>query len=101
MKKVRTLNFATSFVAFDLKVGRYIQHIELMKLSENSSSMSILYLKSSRILAKSHLHVLNLKQKPLDMSKPTFISLGWVNRVCINDPGHITKMPVMPIYDKI
>ena len=30
-KKVKTLNFSGSFVACDLKVGRYRQHVELMK----------------------------------------------------------------------
>ena len=34
MKKVKTLNFSGSFVACDLKVGRYIQHVELMKCCE-------------------------------------------------------------------
>ena len=31
MEKVKTLNFSGSFVAYDLKVGRYRQHVELMK----------------------------------------------------------------------
>ena len=34
MKKVKTLNFSGSFVACDLKVGRYRQHVELMKCCE-------------------------------------------------------------------
>ena len=31
MEKMKTLNFSGSFVASDLKVGRYRQHDELMK----------------------------------------------------------------------
>ena len=31
MEKVKALNFSGSFVACDLKVGRYRQHAELMK----------------------------------------------------------------------
>ena len=34
MKKVKILNFSGSFVACDLKVGRYRQHDELMKCYE-------------------------------------------------------------------
>ena len=34
MEKVKTLNFSESFVACDLKVGRYRQHIERMKCCE-------------------------------------------------------------------
>ena len=33
-KKVKTFNFSGSFVACDLKVGRYRQHVELMKCCE-------------------------------------------------------------------
>ena len=33
-KKVKTLNFSGSFVACDLKIGRYRQHVELMKCCE-------------------------------------------------------------------
>ena len=33
-KKVKTLNFSRSFVARDLNVGRYRQHVEQMKLCE-------------------------------------------------------------------
>ena len=33
-KKVKTLNFSGTFVACDLKVGRYRQHVELMKCCE-------------------------------------------------------------------
>ena len=33
-KAVKTLNFSGSFVACDLKVGRYRQHAELMKCCE-------------------------------------------------------------------
>ena len=31
---MKTLNFSGSFVARDLKVGRYRQHVELMKCCE-------------------------------------------------------------------
>ena len=34
MKKVKKLIFSGRFVAFDLKVGRYRQHVELMKYGE-------------------------------------------------------------------
>ena len=34
MKKVKTLNFSGSFVACELKVGRYRQYVELMKCCE-------------------------------------------------------------------
>ena len=37
-----TLNFSRSFVAGDLKVGRYRQHVELMKCSEYKRSRSFL-----------------------------------------------------------
>ena len=33
-KKVKRLNFSGRFVACDLKVGRYRQHVELMKCCE-------------------------------------------------------------------
>ena len=33
-KKVKTLNFSESFVACDLKVGRYRQHVGLIKCCE-------------------------------------------------------------------
>ena len=41
-KKVKTLDFSGSFVACDLKVGTYIQLIELMKSYEYSRSRSSL-----------------------------------------------------------
>ena len=41
-KKVKTLKFSGSFVACDLKDGRYRQHIELMKLCEYSRLRSFL-----------------------------------------------------------
>ena len=41
-KEVKTLNFSGSFVAYDLKVGTYIQLIELMKSYEYSRSRSSL-----------------------------------------------------------
>ena len=34
MEKVKTLNFSGTFVACDPKVGRYRQHVELMKCYE-------------------------------------------------------------------
>ena len=34
MKKMKTLNFSGSFVACDLKVGRYRLHVKLMKCCE-------------------------------------------------------------------
>ena len=40
MEKVKTLNFSGSFVACDLKVGRYRQHVELMKCCEYKRSRS-------------------------------------------------------------
>ena len=42
MEKVKTLDFLDRFVASDLKVGRYRQLIELMKLCEYSRTMSFL-----------------------------------------------------------
>ena len=33
-KKMKTLNFSGSFEAYDLKVGRYKQHVEPMKCCE-------------------------------------------------------------------
>ena len=44
MKKVKMLDFSGSFVACDLKVGRYRQNtcIQLMKACEYSRSMSFL-----------------------------------------------------------
>ena len=41
--------------------------------------------------------------KPLGQSKPNFMwSLLWEGgkKVCINGPGHMTKMAAMPIYGK-
>ena len=43
-KKVKTLIFSVSFVACDLKVGRYRQHVELMKCCEYKRSRSFLTL---------------------------------------------------------
>ena len=42
MEKNENIGFSGSFVAYDLKVGRYRQHIELMKLCEFSRSRSFL-----------------------------------------------------------
>ena len=41
-KKMKTLNFSGSLVACDLKVGRYRQHVELMKYCEYKRSRSFL-----------------------------------------------------------
>ena len=41
-KNVKTLNFSGSFAACDLKVGRYRQHVELMKCCEYQRSRSFL-----------------------------------------------------------
>ena len=54
-------------------------------------------------LAKGHLHIIfktQFSQKPLHQSRPNFISaiLGRGTKVCINGPGHMTKMAAMPIY---
>ena len=40
--------------------------------------------------------------KPLGQSKPNFIEPPWEGgtKVCINGPGHTTKMAAMPIYGK-
>ena len=40
--KVKTLNFFGRFVACDLKIGRYRQHVELMKCCEYQRSRSFL-----------------------------------------------------------
>ena len=42
MEKETTLNFSGSFVACGLKVGRYRQHVELMKCCEYKRSRSFL-----------------------------------------------------------
>ena len=42
VEKVKTLNFSGSFVACGLKVGRYRQHVELMKCCEYKRSRSFL-----------------------------------------------------------
>ena len=47
MEKVKTLNFSGSFVACDLKVGRYQQDVELMKCCEYKRSRSLLDLGQS------------------------------------------------------
>ena len=41
-KKVKTLNFSGSFVACDLKVDRYRQHVKLVKCCEYKRSRSFL-----------------------------------------------------------
>ena len=47
---MKTLNFSGSFVACDLKVGRYRQHVELMSVSIKGQGHFL-------TLAKDHLQI--------------------------------------------
>ena len=47
---MKTLNFSGGFVACDLKVGRYRQYVELMKLHVYSRP-------SNLSMAKGHIHI--------------------------------------------
>ena len=47
---MKTLNFSGSFVACDLKVGRYRQHVELIKCEYKSQGHFL-------TLAKGHLQI--------------------------------------------
>ena len=96
---MKTFDFSGSFVACDLKVGTYIQLIELIL----KSPMSIQCQGHLLILTKGDLHI-NLKLNFLrnhftNQSQILYaVSLGRGNQSLYNHAGHMTKMAAMPIY---
>ena len=75
MENVKTLNFSGRFVTCDLKVGRYRQHVELMKCCEYKRSRSFLDLDKSNVK-------LNFLSNHLTNQSQTLyvVSLGWRNK---------------------
>ena len=66
----KTLDFSERFVACDLKVGTYIQLIELMKSYEYLRSVSSLDIGQRSF---TYIFKTQFSQKPLHQSKPNFI----------------------------
>ena len=98
-KKKTTLNLSGSFVACDLKVGRYRKHVELMKCCEYKMSRSFL------TLAKSHYKLnvkLNFLSNHMTNQSQIYMLYHWNEgtKVYINGQGHLTKMAAMAINSK-
>ena len=93
---MENIGFSERFVACDLKVGTYIQLIELMKSYVYSRSMTPFDIGQRYIL---YLKLNFLRNHCTNQSQILYVlSLGRGTKVCINAPGHMTKMAAMPIY---
>ena len=86
-EKKETLDFSERFEACDLKLGRYRQLVELMKLCECKRSLT---------LAKDHSHI---QIYNLIFSETAWLSQIYVKHpydciteVALNGPGHMTMM---------
>ena len=80
---MKTLNFSGSFVACDLKVGRYRQHVELMKCCEYKRSRSFLDL-GQRSFSNLMLKLNFLSNHMTNQSQILHVvSLGWRNNLSL------------------
>ena len=67
---MKTVDFSETIEAFDLKVGRYRQIIDFMKVCEYSMSMPFLTCAQGRVHTKIPT---KFSQKPLCHSEPNFV----------------------------
>ena len=79
MEKSENIEFSGSFVACDLKVGRYRQHVELMKCCEYKKSRSFLDLGQRSFTNKIKLNFLS--NHLTNQSQILYVvSLEWRNK---------------------
>ena len=94
---MKTVDFTETIAACDLKVGRYRQLIELMKVVSIEGQCHFL------TLTQGHLHMKNLNW----LFSQTFLTKFCMKafrytemKIYQHDAGHMTKMAPMPIYGK-
>ena len=97
-EKVKTMDFSETIVAYDIKVGRYSQLNEYMKLYEYQRSRSLTDLGPNL----SGLIFLNffssITTRPIEAKFYMEPPLNWGTKAYSND--HMTKIAAMPIYGK-
>ena len=92
-------DFSETIVVYDIKVGRCSHLNDYMKLWV--PKVKVIDWAWSKSLRFNILQLLFLNNHWPDWSKIACGAfLEWVNEGCLNDPGHMTKMAAMFIYNK-
>ena len=110
---MKTVDFSETIANCDLKVGRCRQQIELMKVCEDSRSVLFLAHLSRRLDGEligypwirrpsSTFSNIFSSETAWPIKAKFYVEPPWEGgtKVCINGPGHMTKMATMPIYGK-
>ena len=90
----KTMDFSETIVVCDIKVDKCSQLNEYMKLYEYQRSRS----SSSRSLRVNIFS--SITTRPIEAKFHVEPPWDGGTKICSNDPGHMTKMAAMPIYDK-
>ena len=90
------MDFAETIVVYDVKVVRYINLNEYLKLYEYQRSRSLIDLGPNL----SYIFKLLFLNRPVEAK--FYVEPPWDEgtKAYSNDPGHMAKMAAMPIYDK-
>ena len=99
-EKVKTMDFSETIVVYDIKIGRYSQLNEYMKLYEYQRSRSFTDLGPN--LSDSIFLNLFSSITSWPIEAKFYMEPAWDGgkKAYSNGPGHMTKVAAMPIYGK-
>ena len=100
--KGKTMGFSETIIVYDIKVGRYSQLNEYMKLINMSTKGQghLLTLVQISQIQYFFYFFSSITTRPIEAK--FYVEPPWDGgtKVCSNGPGHMTKVAAMPIYGK-